>query len=251
MDNELEYRIVKPEPQHSDFVERFWMLKNNSETDKEIVVIPDGRIDVFFTYSATEAYRVVLVGIETEPTNHTFETSTVIFGVSLKLLAIEYLLQISIADLRNNLQLLPSNFWDITIEDLTDFDAFCEKVSIKIAERINPNVNERKRHLFELIYTSNGSMTVKELSERSRWSSRQMNRYFNQQFGISLKSFCNILRFKASFPQIKEGKLYPELNFSDQAHFTREVKKLSGVVPKELAKNKNDRFIQFSTIPKK
>lgn len=78
-----------------------------------------------------------------------------------------------------------------------------------------------------------------------------MNRYFNQTFGLSLKAYCNILRFRASIEHIKQGKLFPELNFSDQAHFIKEVKKLSGVVPKELSKNENDRFIQLSTLTKK
>ena len=54
---------------------------------------------------------------------------------------------------------------------------------------------------------------------------------------------------KAYFAE--EGKLFPEQNFCDQAHFTRAVKKLAGVVPKELAKNKNDRFVQFSSLLKK
>jgi AraC-like DNA-binding protein len=93
-------------------------------------------------------------------------------------------------------------------------------------------------------------MTVKELSENVYWSSRQINRYFNDKFGISLKKFCTILRFKASFQHIKEGKLFPEQNFADQAHFIREVKKLTGFTPKELCKNQNDRFVQFSTLTK-
>jgi AraC-like DNA-binding protein len=91
-------------------------------------------------------------------------------------------------------------------------------------------------------------MTVTELSEKVSWSSRQINRYFNQQFGLSLKAYCGILRFRASFPNIKEGKLFPEQNFSDQSHFIKEVRKLAGVSPKELMKNKNDRFIQFSAL---
>ncbi|HEY2349392.1 MAG TPA: AraC family transcriptional regulator, partial [Puia sp.] len=76
-------------------------------------------------------------------------------------------------------------------------------------------------------------------------------RYFNQQFGISMKAFCNILRFRASFQHLKDGKLYPEQNFTDQNHFIKEVKKFSGVVPKDLSKNKNDRFILLSAMPKK
>jgi AraC-like DNA-binding protein len=102
-----------------------------------------------------------------------------------------------------------------------------------------------------LIYSSNGSLSVKELSEKVNWSSRQINRYFNEQFGISLKTYCNILRFRASLPHIKKGKLFPELNFTDQNHFIKEIKKFSGVVPKELSKNQNDRFILLSALPLK
>jgi len=106
-------------------------------------------------------------------------------------------------------------------------------------------IDERKRNLFELIFTTNGEISVKELSERIFWSERQINRYFNQQFGLSLKTYCNILRFQASLLHIKQGELYPQLNFADQSHFIKEIKKLSGVSPKELHKNENDRFLQF------
>ena len=83
------------------------------------------------------------------------------------------------------------------------------------------------------------------------WSSRQINRYFNRIFGISLKAYCNIFRFKSSLNDIKNGELFPTLNFADQTHFIKEVKKMSGVTPKELSKNENDRFILLSSMSKK
>ncbi len=76
----------------------------------------------------------------------------------------------------------------------------------------------------------------------------QINRYFNQQFGISLKTYCNILRFGASFKHISEGKLFPEQNLADQNHFIKEIKKFAGVTPKVLSKNKDDRFVNISAI---
>ncbi|WP_233509501.1 helix-turn-helix domain-containing protein [Pedobacter chinensis] len=116
---------------------------------------------------------------------------------------------------------------------------------------IKPNIDSRKQKLFDLIYEFNGTQSVSELAEKVFWSSRQINRYFNQQFGISLKAYCNILRFKSSLHHIKNGKLFPELNYSDQAHFIKEVKKMTGVTPKELARNENDRFILLSALPQK
>ncbi|MNY23979.1 Helix-turn-helix domain protein [compost metagenome] len=151
--------------------------------------------------------------------------------------------------LLNDAHRLSDDFWGVTKNDLNDFDGFCQKVSARMLALIKPEIDSRKQKLFDLIYSSNGSFTVKELSEKVCWSSRQINRYFNEQFGISLKAYCNILRFKASLSHIKAGKLYPEQNFSDQNHFIKEIKKFSGVVPKELSRNQNDRFILLSTLP--
>ena len=248
---DIEYKIVKPETILSDYVERFYFVANNSSLDKEMVVIPDGRIDLFFLVSDKESIRCKLLGLETKPSTVIFSAKTKILGVSFNLLAIEYIFNSSIANILNNAKQLPANFWDLTDKDLSNFKTFCSKVSNRIINYLKLETDNRKKKLFDLIYSTNGSLTVKEYSEKVFWSSRQINRYFNQTFGLSLKACCNILRFRASFQQIKDGKLYPEQNFSDQAHFTREVKKLSGVVPKELSKNKNDRFVQFSSILKK
>jgi len=249
--NDLEYKIAKPALFLSDFVESFWMVANLSEGDKPIVILPDGRFDIIFSFSPQEPYHATLTGLGTQPEQNFLPAKIVMFAVSFKLLAIEYLLDFPIADLLDSATRLPDDFWGITARDLDDFDSFCKKISAKMKGLIKSKFDSRKQKLFELIYSSQGSLSVKELSEQVYWSSRQINRYFNQQFGISLKAYCNILRFRASLQQIKEGKLFPEQNFTDQAHFIKEIKKYSGVIPKELRKNKNDRFILFSTLPKK
>jgi AraC-like DNA-binding protein len=251
MIEDLEYNTRKPGPALFHFVESFWMLANHSETQKDIVVLPDGRVDMFFSYSANDPYHVTLMGLEMKPDQTSIPPKTMIFAISFKLLAIEYLLDIKISSLLNEVSILPDDFWGITIDDLNDFENFCNKVSKKLMELKKKDIDDRKQKMFDLIYSSNGSLTVKEISEKVHWSSRQINRYFNEQFGISLKAYCTILRFRASFENIKEGKLFPEKDFTDQAHFIKEIKKFSGVVPKELFKNKNDRFVQFSTLKKK
>jgi AraC-like DNA-binding protein len=250
-DTELEYRIVEPEPALSDFVERFYMIKNHSLSDKEVVLIPDGRVDLFFLITESKQFIVTLIGLETQPTTAFFPSKCNFFGVSLKLLSVEYLLNTSIADILNSAKKLPNGFWNITHDDLNDFDGFCSKISNQIKNSIQPKIDIRKQKLFNVVYETNGSLMVKEYAEKVFWSERQINRYFSKQLGLSLKVFCNILRFKASFQHIKNGNLFPEQAYSDQAHFIREVKKLTKATPKELAKNKNDRFVQFSTLPPK
>jgi AraC-like DNA-binding protein len=131
---------------------------------------------------------------------------------------------------------------------MTSLESFCNRATQKVKTISTKNIDSRKKKLFELIYSSNGSMPVKELSEQVFWSSRQINRYFNQQFGISLKAYCRLLRLGSSFKHISEGRLFPEQAFTDQNHFIKEVKKYAGVTPKELSKNKDDRFMDITAI---
>lgn len=247
----LIYQSQKPDPSIENFVESFWMLDNLSK-NKDVILLPDGRIDLIFSQSSKEPFHIVLLGICTYPEQVLIAEKTKIFAVSFNLLAAEYILRQSVSEILNQAENLPFDFWGFNVNDLNDFGKFCRKISIKIKEQLSTQkIDERKLKLFDLIYSSKGSSTVKELSEKVIWNERQINRYFNQQFGISLKSYCGILRFRASFQHIKDGKLFPEENFSDQSHFIKEIKKLSGFLPKELNKNKNDRFIQFSVLPKK
>ncbi|PZR24910.1 MAG: transcriptional regulator [Citrobacter freundii] len=242
-DADTVYRLIKPEEVLSDFVYSFSALKNVSPIN-DGVVIPNGRVDLIFTITDKQQFRVGLLGLETKPkvVNMNFPA---LFSVNFNPLAIEYIFQDNIAGILNTGKELPVGFWDFSADDLNDFDACCKKASQKIQSLLPSTIDERKRQLFKLIFAANGEISVKELSEQLSWSDRQINRYFNKQFGVSLKTYCNILRFQASLPYIKEGELYPQLNFTDQSHFIKEIRKFSGVSPKELHKNENDRFLQF------
>jgi len=246
----IRYEIQKPHKDIAEYVESFWMLENLSDEEKEIVVIPDGRVDLFFSCSASEPFHIVLTGLEVQPATKILKAKTKLFAISLNLLAIEYLLNEKISGFINKTKPLPNGFLGIFEEDIESFNFFCAKAAATIYKQINIKVDERKRKLFQLIYSSCGSYTVDNLSKAVFWNSRQINRYFSQQFGMPLKTYCNILRFKASLYQLKDGRIYPEGNFVDQAHFIKNVKKFSGVVPTELSKNKNDRFIQLSVLLK-
>lgn len=247
----ITYQSKKPDASLAHWIESFWLLANITDEEKTISILPDGRIDLFFSKTATEPFHVVLLGLENSMSSTIIAPRTLTFAVSFKLLGAEYVLKQSVAPLLNGGMRLPNDFWEMEVADLDNFDACCNKVSQKIKTLLSQESDPRKLALFNLIYDNNGDLPVNEMASKVHWTSRQINRYFNQWFGLSLKAYCNILRFRASFAQIKAGKFFPELNFADQAHFIRTVKKYAGVAPKALNKNKNDRFIQFSTLPKK
>lgn len=245
-----EHKLAKADTALVDFIYCFSSVKNLSEMS-EGVIIPNGRIDLFFSKTTDGQFRISLVGLETKPKLITKKDMYSFFAVNFNPLAVEYIFQFPIADILNNEKTLPDNFFGIGPKDLNNFETFCEKVSGKIKSLIPNEIDERKLKLFKLIFATNGEISVKELSEKVSWSARQINQYFNLQFGLSLKAYCSILRFQASLPYIKAGNLSPQFNFYDQSHFIKESKKLSGASPKELYKNLNSRFLQFSVIETK
>ena len=53
MNNDIEYKMVKPDASISEFLESLWTLTNQSENAREIIFLPDGRVDIIFANSAT------------------------------------------------------------------------------------------------------------------------------------------------------------------------------------------------------
>jgi AraC-like DNA-binding protein len=244
----LTIKSALPDPSISHFVHSFWMLENKSGKDIPSTLLPNGMVDVTLIKIKSANWELVVRGIDTVPSEVIITADTNIFSIGFKLLAVEYLFGDSIKDVLNKGKAISNDFWQFEDKDMKSLEVFCRKATQKIKSISPENIDSRKKNLFDLIYSSHGSMTVKELSEKVHWSSRQINRYFNQQFGLSLKTYCTILRFGTSFKHISEGRLFPEQNFTDQNHFIKEIKKYAGVTPKELSKNKDDRFLDITAI---
>ena len=243
---EIDFKVIQPDAALTDFVSSFWMLTNQSDLEKSVVVLPDGWIDVTFSYYATDTLHIRLNGLATQPAEAIFPPKTTVFGVSLTLLAVEYLLRTSVAGLVNHSIQLPAGFWGMGDVSFHDFEHFCDTVTHTLRQRLKQPVDQRKLNLFRLVNSTNGAMTVRAMAEQVGQSSRQINRYFTRYIGLSLKAYGTILRFRSTFGQLKEGDLFPAAYFTDQAHFIKDVRKFASVVPKALSRNENDRFIQFS-----
>lgn len=247
---ELTIKSINPNSEIAHFVHSFWMLENNTSHDFLATLLPNAMVDLVVTKNNAGHWQTIVRGIDTAQSQVTIPNGALMFAVGLKLLAVEYLLGDSIKSVLNQGRLMEDPLWKFDQDDVASIENFAQKATHIIKSISSETVDNRKKKLFERIYDTNGSIMVKELSDTVNWSSRQINRYFNQQFGISLKAYCNILRFSSSFKPISEGNLYPEQNYTDQNHFIKEIKKYSGVTPKELSKNSSNQFIDLVAIKK-
>ncbi|PID67882.1 MAG: AraC family transcriptional regulator [Flavobacteriia bacterium] len=244
------YKEVKPRGFLENFIQCFWTYQT---TDKAIqhTILPDGYFDWIAEYDNNVLTAVKLTGIWTTPKHLVIPKNKTYVAIRFKLLAAEYLLHRDIKSILDTDVRLPFDFWQINNYQSHDFDTFVKDTTTRIEQSVKhlKTIDDRKLKLFDLVYHERIN-TVAELSEKVVWSSRQINRYFNTQYGFPLKEFLKIVRFKASYKDLSKGVLYPDKAYFDQSHFIKEVKKYAGVTPKELHKNKNDRFLQLSTIDK-
>ncbi|MFC3355443.1 helix-turn-helix domain-containing protein [Sphingobacterium zeae] len=246
--NALEYATLAPSPRLTAMVESIWMLKNHSDKIDEGIIIPDGKIDLFLLMEENNSFQIFISGVCDKPILKPPYPNSTMFAISFYPLAAEYIFKQPFDKLRNQTLVLPNDYLGFSKNDLSDFGNFYTKACKIFEKQFENEIDVRKKKLFEHIYRSKGETTVEELSNKVIWSSRQMNRYFHHWFGIPLKSYINIIRFSNSLKQLKLGIFYPELNYVDQSHFIRQVKKFSGVKPTILNKNENDRFIQLSVL---
>lgn len=244
------YKEFQPDKLLTDFVKNYLWFENSTTEQLDFTILPDGCFDLIVSFDNYKQQEISLTGLWTKQVEVSIEPNRQLFGIRFKLLAVDYILQQNISAFCNSEQIKENDFWKLDKALFTDLEIEIEKldkIMLSILD-IHKVIDSRKQNLFNLLYETNGEKTIEQYSQQVFWTSRQINRYFKDRFGIPLKSYCNILRCYASFRQIKKGQLYPEQNYFDQSHFIKDLKKHTGNNPTELFENKNDRFLQLATM---
>ncbi|MHA4811132.1 DUF6597 domain-containing transcriptional factor [Flavitalea flava] len=246
----LDYQEIYPDERLQPFVKHFWRTHNRG-TDITYTVLPDGYFDLIVEMQEGSMVNITLFGLYTQQTDIHLLSGRTFLGIVFKPLAAEYILKSSISGILNGSRPLPKEFWAIDKISPDNFGDFIKITSEKIHSLLDnsKSIDKRKLNIFDLIYASKGSLHVQNLADQVFWTARQINRYCKDRLGLSLKAYNNIFRCSTAYTDLRAGKLYPQNEYFDQSHFIKEVKKHTGQNPSELHANKNDRILQFLTLP--
>ncbi|MFK7770517.1 MAG: DUF6597 domain-containing transcriptional factor [Saprospiraceae bacterium] len=251
----MDYYQLPPDDFLKDFIRCYWWLDNSTDQDLKFSILPDGCFDLIILFKNYKQDHISLSGLWSKKTEVTVPPNTQLFGIQFRLLAVDYIFQEKIASMLNQQKNLKDDYWALDSFSLFDNDRaeLVKQLDGKIYSCINSKkeIDARKQKLFKLLYQTKGNEPTDFYAQQVFWSRRQITRYFQNRFGLSLKAYCNILKCSASFKHLKKGQLYPEQNYFDQSHFIKSLKKHTGNTPKDLFENKNDRFLQLTIIPKK
>lgn len=246
------YAQLSPSPELADFIDSYWEHKNTANKSISTTIVPDSffKIIIFLVEGEIESY--FLTGIWTDEKEFVIPENTTVYGIRFNILAPEYLLNQELKPLLNTHKDLEVGFLgakNFNFDSLEQVVAQFETILIKNLKQ-NKQIHEKKVQLSQLLYQKKGEISAEEVAKQVKWSNRQITRYFNKYLGLSLKKYLNIQKCYASYIHIREGKFFPEKDFYDQAHFIKEIKKYTGLTPKELHRAQNDRFIQLKDIKK-
>jgi len=103
----------------------------------------------------------------------------------------------------------------------------------------------------QMILSSGGQTSVKELSHNVFYSERHLGRIFEEYLGVSVKSFSRLVRVNKSIrllrrPQYSITQAYLRTGFYDMPHFIHDFKSICGITPQEYRDNMSDFYSEIA-----
>jgi AraC-like DNA-binding protein len=131
-------------------------------------------------------------------------------------------------------------------ETLRNLEAVGQKVAF-IQEQLarllrnKPRDNGLVHFCVESLKNRDGRITIRELEQRTGYSRRYLDLLFQKHAGLSPKALARIFRFQKFYRKWAQGSPYEVLkreygdDYYDQAHFTKEFKRMTGFSPRQYA----------------
>ncbi len=188
------------------------------------------------------------VGVQTEHVNWSAPGGTVMMGINIKPEAFMKLFGHPAGELADDFadaREYPGCELDLFVERLKLNPAptgiFQETVQFFRRRLAVTDIRKEQPNYFpeamEYIRTATGSQSIGDLADKVFVGKRQLQRAFQEQIGISPKTYGRIIRFKSAcdfvrqFPEASWVDVTYQFGYSDQSHFIRDFKEFSGKNP--------------------
>ena len=264
--------FVKPRQELQPYIESFWVFESATGialTDRNLAVpngcskliipyenalsgISEGRTGVsrehglYFvgnrvkaTHIYSSARRTGFIGIEFSP-----QGAFPLFGIPMQETVDEKIFDTDV---------LFGQWGRETRESLCNLEKVDQKVNfiqnelLKLSRR-----NQRSNGVVEFcvkdLKLAHGRTPIKELEQKTGYSRRYLDLLFKQHVGLPPKVLAGIFRFQAFYQRWAQGLSYEVLKdhlydyYYDQAHFSKEFKKMTGHSPREFMTDSSNEF---------
>ncbi|WP_335975367.1 helix-turn-helix transcriptional regulator [Gaetbulibacter jejuensis] len=244
----MKYKKVKPNKELEPFIHFYWELKGDEKAQQWERVFPDGCAGVFMNLGeacltdngsvSIEFGKTYVVGAMTSYKDSFINSNTHLIGVCLKPATFSNFYSFCPKNTltNNTVEFEKSNSFNLDKVFNNQFDYFDQFFSERIKTK-----NKQLHSVINDIHTSNGQISVQQLSKRNSTSVRHLERNFKKLVGISPKEYSNIIRFNNALSLIKKTNqnqslldIAFECGYYDHSHLTNEIKRNTGLSPSQL-----------------
>lgn len=263
--------FVQPRPELSPYIESLWVLESSvgmPRTDQSMAA-PNGCAKLIIPYensiTSIADGRVQLSREQGVYFVGNRDTSTVIQTTSQKtgFIAIEFspfgayaFWGIPMDESANRLLGSDEIFgqWGRNIrEALCNIEQVPEKIDF-IQEQLAARLRQSQRSTtlvqfcLQTLKHSDGSTPIHELERKTGYSRRYLGTLFRQQVGFPPKTMAEIFRFQRFYRHWAHGQSFEQVRdelyecYYDQAHFTKEFKRMTGYSPRKFTHEVSNEF---------
>jgi len=245
------YYEIRPGRELQRYIDAFWYVLSDSSKTVTSRIVPDGYSDIIFRhdYLTENRSEFTVAGQMTRERVVDIEAGQQYVGVRFKPGALFPILGSSMhefTDENYSLDLVDKKLFGNLIGDMVNLKCPKDKITVlsnaigrelALKDKTDPLVE----YVSGMIISSGGNVTAGEISRKSGYSIRHIQRLFKRNVGISPKMLGRIVRFKKIDKIIKNSspKNYHSAIFDsgyfDQSHFIREYKTFTGVTPTEMS----------------
>jgi len=241
-----DYREWAPHAALGDHVRCLWSNDLSVSSTRSIQVVPDGCVDIVWTRDWLR-----IAGPDTFASVEQLPAHVLVVGIRFHPGAASAWLGVPLTEIVNG-RIALEEFWGAEAERLFDHvsgggeaKAIASRLEQALVMRL-PVVGPADREIAFLRQAAaarRGPLPegLKVLAGRIGVSERTLHRHCLDAFGYGFKTLDRILRFQRFFrlaaasADRKLADLAAQAGYADQAHLTREVRRLCGATPGELA----------------
>ncbi|HID8464467.1 TPA: helix-turn-helix domain-containing protein [Clostridioides difficile] len=231
---------------------------NQTIISDNYTIIPHGSVTLVFFYDATGLHSL-LFGPTTKPktVGNIANRCDVILIIEFQPAGFFPLIGIQQSELID--KVVPFSIintsLDLEIKKIFNESLSIDKLILKLEELLISNIKIEYSYEFilaiQLIIQNSGNISSQEISKKVFYSSRHLNRLFNQYLGLSMKSFSRLVRINESIKLLNNNKtslmsICNELGFYDIPHFIKDFKIVCGITPQKYRANMSDFYSEIA-----
>lgn len=248
-DEAVFHRTMTPPVELSGYIQSIWEMKVRTSANElcEFELIPDGSVDLLFSLNASDTVSYLSV-TDSKACTLFLPDSVHYIGVRFRPGAFLHFFPFSFISLKG--QTLPLNEvfgawiqeWEHKILEAGSVEKAVSVLCDLLKRQLSMSTFSSDPRFLQSLYDvlqSNGSSKI-EREVASMASPRNLRRIFEQNTGLSPKSFSRIVRFQKmleslrSFSQTEASLPIPDFGYFDQAHLIKDCKLMTGKTPVQL-----------------